>query len=182
VCTHEKEATVACWGHNRFGMLVNRSGEVSTRPVTVSGLTSVVALAARSLHTCAVRIDGTVYCWGHNRFGRFGNGGRNDSDQQVKNISSAVSVGGGGAFSCALLQNKQIWCWGSNAIGQLGNGTRKDSLTPVLVNYFSEPTREVAIGYDFVCALQGDKTVVCWGMNFSGNRRSGLVDEPIEIK
>ena len=171
--------------NNRFGLLGDESLKISSVPIMVAHLTNVVALAAGSLHTCALRADSTVYCWGHNVFGRLGNGSREDSARPVMaaGIAMATAIGAGGAFTCALLKDGQVWCWGSNGAGQLGNNTREDSLEPVRASGLSMAARQVAVGYDFACALIGEKSVSCWGSNiFSDPKRSRFFSEIIEIK
>jgi alpha-tubulin suppressor-like RCC1 family protein len=55
----------------------------STSPVTVTGLSGVLAISAGMEHTCALMSDGTLQCWGGNFIGQLGNG---------VNINSAVPV------------------------------------------------------------------------------------------
>ena len=66
VCALFTNGTVRCWGDNRYGQLgVGVSClPASGRPLPVSNLCGVRALAAGNLHTCALLDDGTVKCWG----------------------------------------------------------------------------------------------------------------------
>ncbi|MGC9079610.1 MAG: hypothetical protein ACP5G1_02615, partial [Nanopusillaceae archaeon] len=43
-------------------------------PVTVQGISNVIAIATGEEHTCAVFSDKTVKCWGYNGFGQLGDG------------------------------------------------------------------------------------------------------------
>jgi len=65
---------VWCWGDNSEGELGNLdAGEQSTVPVPVVGLPGTVsAIAAGTLHTCAIAED-QVWCWGRNLLGELGN-------------------------------------------------------------------------------------------------------------
>src|SRR6185436_16973027 len=66
-----------CWGYNGHGEIGDGTG-TSTRltPVGVKNLASgVAAIAAGSLHTCAVTTGGGAKCWGLNfPFGEIGDG------------------------------------------------------------------------------------------------------------
>ena len=50
--------TVRCWGYNGNGELGDGSTTSRLLPVTVQGLSAVVAITAGRLHTCALLDDG----------------------------------------------------------------------------------------------------------------------------
>ena len=69
-----------CWGSNDHGQLGDGTKDSRKAPADVSGLTAgVIALAAGTGHTCALKKDGSVQCWGLNDHGQLGNGSNEDS-------------------------------------------------------------------------------------------------------
>ena len=68
-----REGQVACWGSNSSGQL-GTAGPSSPFPVTISGLSNVVAVGTGTLHSCAYVSPTELYCWGGNDFGQLGIG------------------------------------------------------------------------------------------------------------
>lgn len=64
-----------CWGRNQAGEVGDGSRTRRLSPVPVTGLTTgVVAVAAGSGKSCAVKSDGTAWCWGGNGSYQLGDG------------------------------------------------------------------------------------------------------------
>ena len=60
------DGSVRCWGINDHGQLGNGAGPgLSLVPVAVTGITTAVAIASGTHHTCALLANGTVRCWGN---------------------------------------------------------------------------------------------------------------------
>lgn len=72
VCALDSGA-LACWGDNSYGELGNGTMVSSAQPVvTPLGGEEAIAIAAGTLHACALTADAAVYCWGQNDEGRCG--------------------------------------------------------------------------------------------------------------
>ena len=156
------DGTVWAWGGNYSGQLGDRTNVNRWTPVQpLTGeaigvpLTGVVAIAAGSSHSLAVRSDGTVWAWGANDYGRLGDGSTMErwSAVQTQGLVDVVAVAGGAEHSLALLSDGTVWAWGRNLLGQLGDGTTINRWTPVqslgLTNVFA-----VAGGGDHSLAIR----------------------------
>jgi alpha-tubulin suppressor-like RCC1 family protein len=64
----------------------------------VSNLTDVVAIAAGSAHSLALKSDGTVWSWGGNTNGQLGNGTNIDSNipVQVSDLTGVADIAASG--------------------------------------------------------------------------------------
>src|SRR5437879_2055260 len=157
-CALPGDGTVRCWGQNDLGQLGNGTSDpvpnnpstFNPTPVTVSGITTAVAISAGGWHTCALLQDGTVRCWGDNTYGQMGNGASEGSVSttpapSATGITTATARSSGAEHSCVLLQDGTVRCWGRNDEGRVGvridsNGTRpcpnspSCAFTPVTVD------------------------------------------------
>jgi alpha-tubulin suppressor-like RCC1 family protein len=111
-----------------------------------SGLNDVVAIAAGSSHSLAVRSTGSLRAWGYNSNGQINVPG---------DLNGVVQAAGGDIHSLALRADGTVRGWGYNGEGQL-------NVPEGLV------ATQVTAGYRFSAALKPDGTVVAWGTNASG--------------
>jgi alpha-tubulin suppressor-like RCC1 family protein len=140
----------------------------------------VLAVAAGSAHSIALKNDGTVWAWGSNSNGQLGDGTTTErwTPVQVSGLAGVSAVAAGAAHSVALKNDGTVWAWGSNSNGQLGNGTRTDRSTPVQVSGLAGITA-VAAGQSHSVALRNivglinDGTVWTWGSNSNGQLGNG---------
>jgi alpha-tubulin suppressor-like RCC1 family protein len=181
VMTAKADGTAWGWGTNTHGQLGTGNTNASNDPVQVSGITSVIAVAADGSYqsrTLALKADGTVWGWGSNEFGELGDGTTTQrlSPVQTSGLSDAVAIATGGSHSLALKSNGTLWAWGDNASGQLGDGTNVDKLTPIQVTSLSDVVA-IAAGYKFSVALKKDGSVWTWGDNTSGQMANGTTTD-----
>ena len=140
-------------------------------------------------YACALLDDKSVKCWGGNWNGQLGLGDTNhrgDAFGEMGDNLPAVDLGTGRtatAFSCdystacALLDDKSVKCWGSNWNGQLGLGDKYsrggallemgDNLPAVDLGT-GRTAMAISMGGGYTCALLDNKSVKCWGNNYSG--------------
>jgi Regulator of chromosome condensation (RCC1) repeat len=151
-----KNGTVMDWSYGQFGELGDGIDESSGVPVSVSGLSGVVALPNGG-ETMALLSDGTVVDWGLNSVGLLGDG--SDGVETSSNVPVAVSglsgvtaISGGFEHRLALLGNGKVMAWGNGADGMLGLGSEAGSDVPVEVSTLGEATA-IATGQYFSLAV-----------------------------
>jgi alpha-tubulin suppressor-like RCC1 family protein len=168
--------TVKTAGSNTYGQLGNgTTGGSSSTPVSVSGLTSVTAVAAGAAHNLALLSNSTVKSWGSNVYGELGDNTTTDSNVPVSvggSLTGITQVSAGDNFSLALKSDGTVWAWGRNANGQLGDGTNTDRTLPVQVSGLSNIT-DIEAGAWHAMALKSDGTVYAWGDNNYGQLGDG---------
>ncbi|MBN1438850.1 MAG: hypothetical protein JW929_05500, partial [Anaerolineales bacterium] len=162
----------------------------------------IIALAAGGEHTCALIGDaefgdGYIQCWGKNDFGQLGDDTTTDSNRPVDlywgggdGIFRGVTAGWGHSCGFGDFLDEPVggvYCWGYNKNGELGDGT--DSNSPV--NEYQvrvwglHGVVAMAAGDDHTCALLGNGSVKCWGLNDSGQLGDGTTNSsntPVEVK
>jgi alpha-tubulin suppressor-like RCC1 family protein len=144
VATSGRAATqVVTWGlTNNYGL-----------GVLPANLTNVVALAAGSTHSVALKADGSVVVWGYNFSGQ---------TNVPASASNVVAIAAAGDHTVALKSNRTVVAWGT------GGTNVPAGLTNAVA---------VAAGDNFSLALKQDGTVVAWGESASStNVPSGLAN------
>lgn len=142
-CALLADGSVRCWGYRgistgfgtvRSGLMGDGGTGVSPAlaPVTVSGISTAVALVTGPAHTCALLQDASVWCWGAEGHAR---GQADPSDVAL----SPVQVGMSGAVNalalgddhtCVSLASGGVQCLGSGGRGQLGTGGQSSQENP----------------------------------------------------
>ncbi|MBW3609710.1 MAG: hypothetical protein KY463_15495 [Actinobacteria bacterium] len=195
-CALLDAGAVRCWGYGGDGALgYGNTASIgddetpgSVAPVEI-GSAGIAAIAAGTVHSCALLGDGTVRCWGFGGEGRLGYGNVDNVGHTPQGKPAAlppVDVGGlrakaiaaGNGHTCAVLDDGAVRCWGFNLDGRLGYGHTDsvgDNETPGAAGpvKFGPGTTAKAIsaGGFHTCALLSDGGVSCWG--FGGNGRLG---------
>jgi alpha-tubulin suppressor-like RCC1 family protein len=168
-------AQMQTWGSNYVGQIGNGLSGLpnlnNPTPVTIAGLTDVIAVSGGEGHSLAVKSDGTVMTWGMH--------GQPPSlvPVPVTVLTNVIAVSGGFSHSLALEADGTVWAWGNNDSGQLGDffSHGSNSLTPVQVGVGQFNTTPgfdnivaIAAGLSHNLALKADGTVWTWGANTSG--------------
>jgi alpha-tubulin suppressor-like RCC1 family protein len=187
-CALLGDGTVRCWGDNAYGKLGSTTtAATSLVPLTVSGLSTVVSVAAGTDFTCALLQDGTVRCWGRNDSSQLGAvtpDTRSTTPVTVGGLSGVSSMAAGAAHICAVVGAGLVNCWGAGSFGQLGNAMTTDSTMPVMVG-LSTFVSAVATGNTHTCAVRMNGALSCWGRNSYGQLGdpsvNGMSESPISV-
>ena len=172
-----RDGHVMSWGTNSSGELGVGTRITGWTPETVTGLDSVVAIAAGTSGghgvSGAVRQDGTVWMWGSGTSAMMGNGhgptapddpgGRNLRPTQVKGIVGAQRLAIGGGQVAALLGDGSLQMWGHNGYGEVGVGSANAyEPRPVKVTAVTN-VAAVYLGNMRSYAVRTDGTFWIWG-------------------
>lgn len=179
---------VYSWGWNGYGQLGRDTAmttqttpvqvQVKTADGSAANLTNVVAIAAGSAFSLAVRSDGTLWSWGRNDLGQLGDGttvNHTKAAQVVLPATSvvtgqpvtAVDVAAGASFGLVRLSDGTVYAFGQNGWGQLGIGTTVDSWTPRRTGSLTGITR-IAAGSQHGMAVDASGGLWTWGGAVTG--------------
>jgi alpha-tubulin suppressor-like RCC1 family protein len=189
-CATLSDATLWCWGDNRYGEVGLGDAPDGSRPSFVDSPTQVGTdntwrvPAVGEQSACAAHIDGTAACWGFDGLGQVG-----DNDPQSKEAPLSLdssgsvwtSVSGGFAGTCAVRADgpfgnpSSLWCTGYPAVNfPTFPYANTVSSSPV----FSEvgmpaDWASVRVGDSHACATTRSGRLFCWGTNFRGELGTG---------
>jgi alpha-tubulin suppressor-like RCC1 family protein len=177
----KSDGTVWTWGSNascQLGdytiILEDQNAPVQVKYADDEKLTGVVAIAAGTYHSMALKSDGTALAWGSNSWDQLGDGSGSQkaTPVQVSSLSGLDALAAGAGHSLALKSGGTAWAWGYNSNGSIGDGTTINRRTPVQVSDLSDVVM-LAAGSDYSLALKSDGTVWAWGRNLYGRLGTG---------
>ena len=177
----DQNGRVTAWGSNLRGQLGgNISTETSSPVMVVTGsgtpLDNIIAIAAGSDHSVALRAGGTVYAWGANNHGQLGDGGivaaRNFAIP-VAGLTDVVRIAAGTDHTLALRTDGTVMAWGNNSFAQLGRDhfgpgtTPQQVLAPGGVGFLSGVVELFAGRFHSFAVIQAGG-LLGWGVNNTG--------------
>ena len=168
------------WGRNNAGQLGDGTSVNRNTPTPVAGLTNVIAIAAGTEHSLALRSDGSVWAWGSNVNGKLGDGTTVNRLTPTATLltSGITAIAAGNMNSVALRNDSVALSWGINETGQLGSGSLSPGFRPQpapvidLSNVVAISFGSGALGHGL--AVLADGTVWAWGDNMMGTDNSGI--------
>ncbi len=172
----KSDGTVLAWGFDNRGQLGDDSSFADkSTPISISGVSGIVAIAAGYYHSIALKSDGTVVSWGSDEFGQLGDGGAIVSTNKQPTpvaVSSAangvVAIAASFGHSLALKSDGTMLSWGYDSDGQLGDDNLIASKSvPVPVSSASG-ILAIAVGSTHSLALKSDGTMLSWGSDGNG--------------
>jgi Regulator of chromosome condensation (RCC1) repeat len=169
----KSDGTLLSWGNDFYGQLGNGDdlGFNQPTPVSVTGASDIVAVAAGRVHSLALKADGTVLAWGSDAGGQLGNDAALEDQSApvaVSGASNVIAISAGYYFSLALKSDGTMLAWGSDSRGQLGDDLPKaDKPTPVPVDGASNIVA-IGAGTEHALALKSDGTMLSWGLDVDG--------------
>jgi alpha-tubulin suppressor-like RCC1 family protein len=191
------DGTVMAWGDNEQGELGRDisgpetcgTSPCSRTPVTVPGLSNVVAIDTGYKWNLALLADGTVMAWGNDEYGQTGDGTGVltgcecvDHPVQVPGLSGVMVISAGDDHGVALHANGVVSAWGENYNGQMGNGTPSNTAPPncyclgvVSVGGFAGPVGELSAGGYHNIAVLGGGDPQAWGFDSEGQLGNGTI-------
>jgi len=153
-CALRVDRSLACWDHWR---IVSSTGVAGWRPIPYGAFLSASATGSQG---CAVALDGALACWGYGSAQRRG---------VLSDQYTAVAATTRGF--CGLTVRGSISCYVTRE--QLPTGARfgpsREQLTlpghdvPDAEADVGARARRIGMGDDFMCMLQADSTIRCFG-------------------
>jgi alpha-tubulin suppressor-like RCC1 family protein len=167
-CALRARGAVYCWGRNDVRQLGDGTMVDRATPVAVVGVERARRFSAGSNSACALGDDGAVRCWGFDGVTRSSGPEGLRQPVTVTGLTDTLRLEAGYAVTCAISRAGALRCWGLNVYGQLNDGTRMNRVAPGVEPMGVADVVEVSVGYVSVCARSRDRSVRCWGYQFSG--------------
>ncbi len=201
-CALLSNATVKCFGGNRYGQLGQGStiqlgdsaGEMTTLPAISLGTgRTAVDIGVGYSHACAILDNAAVKCWGRNNKGQLavestattiGASAGQMGDSLIACPFSGFTptkIIGGNTMTCFANASGAMRCFGLNTSGQLLLGStttlgrsNNDVSTSANINMGTGLTASsFGVGFYSACVITSNKRVKCWGSSLSGATGNG---------
>jgi len=137
-------------------------------------------IAVGDATTCGLHQDGSLWCWGGNTSGQVGDGTTTTRylPQPIGIGKSWTTVVTSAITTFGIASDGTLWRWGANTHGQLGNGTVGGMfISPVVLGPATWSAISVGSDGTFVCGIQTDGTLWCWGNNVRGQVGDGTTTD-----
>ncbi|HYE04180.1 MAG TPA: cadherin-like domain-containing protein [Planctomycetota bacterium] len=168
------DGTVWCWGDNSQGQLGDGTNtpQLTAKRVSDAAIVDIVAVAAGSYNTFALRADGVLYSWGRNTDGSLG---RSSAVAQLATPGPVdgltgvriKAVAAGEKHGLALSVEGKVYAWGADDVGQIGDGGTAD------ISYWAKDIslstiKAVAAGGNHSLVLTAAGKLKAWGAGGEG--------------
>lgn len=180
----KSNGTVVAWGRDDYGQLGDGTRIGRYRPVTVPGLSRIVAVAAGVNHTVALKSNGTVVVWGSHTFGQLGLGYNSYlafgslRPVTVPGLNGVVAVSAGTYYTMARKSNGTVVGFGmGRSLGYYVFGV--ENYSPKVVPELNGVVR-IDAGNSGTTALKSNGTVIAWGA-YVGDGTSILRTNPVTV-
>ncbi len=169
-----------CWGNNSYGIMGD-SESIHISPVRINNddNSKWLIVAAGGDHVCGIDENFQLWCWGRDDKGQIGNGvTQNYVSKPYKVIVNGVDkwryVAVNKFSTCAIDDTNSLYCWGDDSFSKLGDmGWGIVSIPERVVNVDGTGWKNVAVGYEHICAFDVNDNLWCWGRNTDGNGNFG---------
>ncbi len=165
-----------CWGENDYRQLGFESTTYRVNsPHIISDDPGITYMSGGEDHTCMIK-NGWLYCWGNFfRDGQLGIGENGYIFEPTMTYSGkTVKMIKGGTFgnnTCLINSEDKLLCTGDNSYGTIGVGNTDIYFYNTFQQVSDTGTgkwQDFSIGNNFVCGIQDDHTLWCWGRNAYG--------------
>ena len=168
----EGDATY-CWGNNDNGRLGDGTTTSSAQPRRVVGLDAAPTALSIGDNASFAIVSGGARAWG------------TGFDTAPIAVSGVIGISAGSRHVCTLEPDKTVLCYGENYNDQLGDGTNTAQVAPGVPAAGVTNAVAVAARGEQSCAVIGDGTVKCWGLNADGRLGVGntsyTIDKPTAV-
>lgn len=152
-------SSILCWGPNTSGQLGQTpDDQPHATPLPIAGpvgLFGAHAVAASTVHSCALNTAHALWCWGSNANGQIRSPVSPTPLTPLSIPGMWTSVAAGDTTTCGIQADSTAKCWGR--------------LAPVLSGLWSQ----VDVGATHACAIRSDGSLWCWGANSRGELGDG---------